>query len=86
MSDTTEWLNWTDDKQHYLNFISDRIKGIWSFPSGSAVKNPHSVQELQETRIPSLGQKDPLEEGMGTHSSILPGESHGPRSLVGYSP
>ena len=31
----------------------------------------------------------PLEEGMATHSSILvwtPGESHGQKSLVGYSP
>ena len=25
----------------------------------------------QETRVPSLGQEDPLEEGMATHSSIL---------------
>ena len=24
-----------------------------------------------ETRVQSLGQKDPLEEGMATHSSIL---------------
>ena len=30
--------------------------------------------------------EDPLEEGMATHSSILAGESHGQRSLVGYSP
>ena len=25
----------------------------------------------QETRVQSLGQEDPLEEGMATHSSIL---------------
>ena len=25
----------------------------------------------QETRAPSLGQEDPLEKGMATHSSIL---------------
>ena len=36
--------------------------------------------------VRSLGQEDPLEEGMATHSSILAGESHGQRSLVGYSP
>ena len=29
---------------------------------------------------------DPLEEEMTTCSSILPGESHGQRSLAGYSP
>ena len=33
-----------------------------------------------------LGQEDPLEEGMETHSVFLPGESCGQRSLVGSSP
>ena len=37
-------------------------------------------------QVRSLGQADPLEEGMATHSNILPGESHEQRSLVGYSP
>ena len=32
-----------------------------------------------------LGRENPLEEEMMTHSSIL-GESHGQKSLVGYSP
>ena len=44
------------------------------------------LQESQETQVQSLDQEDPLEEEMATHSSILPGESHGQRSLVGYSP
>ena len=26
---------------------------------------------MQETQVQSLGQEDPLEEGMATHSSIL---------------
>ena len=37
----------------------------------SAVKNPPSMQETKETWVQSLGQEDPLEEGMATHSSIL---------------
>ena len=41
------------------------------FPAGSAVKNPPAAQEPQETRVRSLGQEDPLEEGMATNSSIL---------------
>ena len=41
------------------------------FPSGSAVKNPHEMQEIQ---VRSLGLEDPLEKGMATHSSILPWE------------
>ena len=27
-----------------------------------------------------------MEKGMETHSSFLPGESHGQKSLAGYSP
>ena len=41
------------------------------FPIGSAVKNPPAMQEPQETQFQSLGQEDPLEEGMATHPSIL---------------
>ena len=29
------------------------------------------MQETQEMQVLSLGQEDPLEEGMATHSSIL---------------
>ena len=38
------------------------------FSGGSVVKNPPA---MQETQVQSLGQKDALEEGMATHSSIL---------------
>ena len=38
------------------------------FPGGSAVKN---LPAMQETQVRSLGQEDPLEEGMATYSSIL---------------
>ena len=40
---------------------------------------------MQETLVQSLSWEDPLEKGMATHSSILPEEFHGQRSLVGYS-
>ena len=35
------------------------------------VKNIPAMQEIQEMWVQSLGQEDPLEEGMATHSSIL---------------
>ena len=41
---------------------------------------------MWETWVPSLGWEGPLEEEMTTPSSILPGKSHGQRSLVGYNP
>ena len=37
-------------------------------------------------QVQFLGQEDPLEEEMVTNSSILPGEFHGQRGVVGYSP
>ena len=33
------------------------------------VKNPPPMQEMQETWVRSLGQEDPLEQEMATHSS-----------------
>ena len=37
-------------------------------PCGSVVKNPLA---MQKTKVRSLGQEDPLEKEMATHSSIL---------------
>ena len=53
------------------------------FPGGSAVKHPPA---MQEGWVQYLGWEDPLEEGMEPSSISLPGESHGQRSLVDYSP
>ena len=47
------------------------------------VKN---LPAIQETQVLSLGQEDPLEEEMATPPVFLPGEPHGQRSLVSYSP
>ena len=42
---------------------------------------------MKEKRVQSLGQEEPLEEDLATHSNILlPRKSHGQRSPVGCSP
>ena len=41
---------------------------------------------MWETWVGFLGWEDALEEDVAIHSVFLPGESHGQRSLVGYSP
>ena len=46
---------------------------------------------MQETQLGSLGEEDPLEGGMEARSRrgmgiLLPGGSHGRRSLVGHGP
>ena len=57
-SDTTERLS-----VHTYKHTCEKC-----FPGGSVVKNPPAKQE---TRVRSLGQEDPLEKGIATHSSIL---------------
>ena len=39
----------------------------WGSPGGSVVKN---LPAMQETQVQPLGQEDPLEKKMATHSSI----------------
>ena len=55
----------------------------WASPVAQMVKNPPA---MQDTWVQSLGWEDPLEEGMPPTLVFLPGELHGQRSLVGYSP
>ena len=55
----------------------------WASLLAQMVKN---LPAVQETLVRSLGQEDPLEKRMATHSSILAWEFHGQSSLVGYSP
>ena len=46
--------------------ISENLR--WGFPNSSAVRN---LPAMQKTQVQSLGQEDPLQEEMATHSSIL---------------
>ena len=46
------------------------------------VKN---LPAVQETWVQSLGQEDPLRKEWQPTPLFLPGESHGQRSLVGYT-
>ena len=41
----------------------------WAFLEAQSAKN---LSAMQETWVQSLGREDPLEEGLATHSSILP--------------
>ena len=54
------------------------------FPGGSVVKK--NLSAMQETRVQSLGWKEPLEKEMARHSSMLAGRIPWTRSLAGYSP
>jgi len=52
------------------------------FSGGQMLKN---LLAMWETQVQSLGWEDLPEKELATHSSTLAGESHGQRSLAGYS-
>ena len=66
------------DKIHYK--LKKKV-GARKTPLSFRVENLHN-----NVNYLCLSDKDTLEKGMAVHSVFLPWKSHGPRSLVGYSP
>ena len=62
----------------------DRVMGLPRWLSGRRILLP--MQEMQKTRIQSLGQEDSLDEEIATHSILLPGKFYGQRGLAAYCP
>ena len=58
--------HWTTRKSLYGHLKGNMQK--CGFPGGLVVKNLPAIQEMQ---VRTLGQEDPLEKEMATHSSIL---------------
>ena len=63
------------------DMVTKKKNGV--FLVAQMVKNP---PPMQETQVQSPGQKDPLRREWQPTPVFLPGESHGWRSLTGYSP
>ena len=61
------WISLSEAQQG-LTLHSLIVWYLWAPLVTQMVKNPPAVLE---TRIQSLGQEDPLEKGMATHSSVL---------------
>ena len=57
--------------KHWASLVAQRVKRL---------------PAMQETRVWSLGQEDPLEKEWQPTPVLLAGKSHGQRSMVGYSP
>ena len=55
-----------------LQRISRHIEKLQCLRLGSRIgENINIYERVKKTRVQSLGQKDPLEEEMATHSTIL---------------
>ena len=65
-----------EEKDTFLRICSDYMFGKrWEsgmdFPGGASCKEPTRQCRRSEMQVRSLNQKDPLEKGMATHSSML---------------
>ena len=58
---------------------------MWVQGLALVAQTVQNLPAMWETWVRPLGRVDPLEEGMAPTPVFLPGESHGQRSLVGYS-
>ena len=71
---TLNSLLWTREhspQRRGLSLSKSGERGQWASTVARWQRICPPKQETQETRAPPLGQEDPLEEGMATHSSIL---------------
>ena len=63
--------------------IRQKLTFCWASLIAQLVKN---LSAMQETWVRFLSWEDPLEKEMATTLVLLPGESHGQRSLAGCCP
>ena len=81
---TSHFFNESGPNHHRLSF---EILICLGFPDGSVVKNlPASAGDEGDTgSIPDLGRSAGVGNGLPT-PVLLPGKSHGEKSLAGYCP
>ena len=77
-------LYWSLDR-HYGGACVGPVNITLYPPGGDSGKEP-AANAGDKRDVGSLGWEDPLEKGRQPTPVFLPGESHGQRTLVGYSP
>ena len=73
--------NMVPHSYHHTRKRDNRLGG-----TSLVVQTVKNLLATQETRVWSVDLEDPLVKGIATAPVFLSGESHGQRSLVGYSP
>ena len=66
--------------------FSEDLLWAWASLLAPRIKNPPATRMLQEMRVRSLDQEDPLRRTWQPTPIFLSGKSHEWRRLVGYSP
>ena len=83
-----EFPHWTIAQERNELFVIGKPLGILVFSITKALlaQMVKRLSAMREAWVQSPGQGDPLEKAMAPTPVLLPGKSHGWRSLVGYSP
>ena len=86
-----ELLSWSLRLSKVSIFCACQWKGkkedhSWATWASLVVQSIEPACQLQEMQVRPLGQEDPLDKEWLPNPVFLPGEFHGQRSLVGYSP
>ena len=71
---------------YYLTHFYGLVQKFWILWASLVAQRLKSLPGMQETRVQTLGRKIPWRRKWQPTPVLLPGESHGGRSLVGYSP
>ena len=61
----------TKDYLHFLFYFFSGLISRWRFGATLVAQTVKNLLAMQETRVSSLGQENPLEKGMATHFTIL---------------
>ena len=82
-----DFLNWFGGRNRSLKKALESSDSVLGLPGGASGKEPRLPrQETEEMRVQSLGREDPWRRKWEPTPVFLLGESHGPRSQVGYGP
>ena len=84
---STVLLNWGEKRVNlYLCSLNIPKSPLCKFYSSLVAQTVKRLPTMQETWVPSLGRDGPWKRKWQPTPVLLPGESHGWRSVVCYSP
>ena len=65
------WLILRISRRNFENLLAHTIESLTDEGASLVAQMVKNLPTMQETQVRSLGQEDPLEKGMATHSSVL---------------
>ena len=64
------WLILRISRRNFENLLAHTIESLTEEGASLVAQTVKNLPTMQETQVRSLGQEDPQEKGMATHSSV----------------